>query len=215
MHTFLCSAILFDLDGVLVDSTRAVARWWRIWAQENNVDAERVLKVMHGRRTVEVVRLAAPHLDAEAEAKKIEQRPSGNDDEDGVVVMPGAAELLKSLPDDRWGVVTSGNRRHATARLQFAGLPVPRVLVGADDVSKGKPAPEPYLKGAQLLGMNPTECLVVEDAPLGIQSAHAGGMKVIGLATTFPPELLAADAVADGLLQIRVSVQHGQLRVEV
>ncbi len=212
MHTFLCSAILFDLDGVLVDSTPAVAGWWRLWAQENNVDAEEVLKVMHGRPTIDVVRLMTPHLDAEAEAKRIEQRASGND---GVTVMPGAAELLRSLPEERWGVVTSGTRGPAIARLQYAGLPVPRVFVTADDVSKGKPAPEPYLKGAQLLGTNPAECLVVEDAPLGIQSAHAGGMKVIGLATTFPAELLAADAVAEGLRQIRVSVQGGQLTVEV
>jgi mannitol-1-/sugar-/sorbitol-6-phosphatase len=212
MHTFLCSAILFDLDGVLVDSTGAVAGWWRLWAGEHNIDPDQVVKVMHGRPTMEVVQLMAPHLDAEAETKKIEDRASGND---GVFVMPGAVELLKSLPPERWAVVTSGNRRSATARLQFAGLPVPRVLVGADDVSKGKPAPEPYLKGAEGLGMNPTECLVIEDAPAGIHSAHAGGMKVIALTTTFPAELLAADAVAGALREIRVSLLEGKLQVEV
>jgi len=163
-----------------------------------------------------VVRLMAPHLDPEAEAKRIEQRASGNDDRDGVVVMPGAVELLKSLPDDRWAVVTSGTRRPAAARLQSAGLPVPRVLVGADDVSNGKPAPEPYLKGAQLLGMNPAECLVIEDAPVGIQSGHAGRMKVIGIASTYPAaELSDADAVAQELRQIRVRVQDGKLQVDV
>jgi len=212
MHTFLCSAILFDLDGVLVDSTPAVAGWWRIWARENDVDAEEVLKVMHGRPTIDVVRLMTPHLDAAAEARKIEQRASGNDD---VTAMPGAAELLRSLPVGRWGVVTSGTRGPATARLRFVGLPVPRVFVTADDVTKGKPDPEPYLQGARLLGMQPAECLVIEDAPLGIHSAHAGGMKVIGLATTFPAELLAADAVANTLQQIRVTAEGSGLKVEV
>jgi sugar-phosphatase len=216
MPTFFCSAMLFDLDGVLVDSTVAVARWWRIWAEENKIDVAKVLKIVHGRRTVEVVRLMAPHLDPEAEAKRIEQRASGNDDRDGVVVMPGAVELLASLPADRWAVVTSGTRRPAAARLQSAGLPVPPVLVGADDVSNGKPAPEPYLKGAQLLGMPPSECLVIEDAPVGIQSGHAGGMKVIGIASTYPAaELSDADAVAEELRQIRVRVQDGKLLVDL
>jgi sugar-phosphatase len=208
--------MLFDLDGVLVDSTVAVARWWRVWADENNIDVEKVLKVVHGRRTVEVVRLMAPHLDPEAEAKRIERRASGNDDRDGVVVMPGAVELLRSLPDDRWAVVTSGTRRPAMARLQSAGLPAPRVLVGADDVSNGKPAPEPYLKGAQLLGMKPAECLVIEDAPVGIQSGHAGAMRVIGIASTYPAaELSDADAVAQELRQIRVRVHDGKLQVDL
>lgn len=212
MPKFSCSAILFDLDGVLVDSTPAVAGWWRVWAQEHNVDAEAVLNIMHGRPTVDVVRLMAAHLDAEAEAKRIEKRASGNE---GVVVMPGAAELLNSLPEGTWGVVTSGTRGPATARLQFAGLPVPRVLVTADDVSKGKPSPEPYLQGARLLRMNPAECLVIEDAPFGIQSGHAAGMKVIGLATTFPADSLEADAVAERLNQIRVTVSEGKLQIEL
>lgn len=216
MPTFSCSAILFDLDGVLVDSTAAVSQWWRVWAAENHVDADKILKIIHGRRTVEVVRLAAPHLDAEAEAKKIEKRTAGRDSSDGVTVMPGAAELLKSLPWDRWAVVTSGTRIPATTRLQFANLPLPRVLVGADDVSKGKPDPEPYLKGAQLLGMNPADCLVIEDAPAGIQSAHAGGMKAIALASTYPAsELHDADAVATSLCLIKVSVLDGKLKIDL
>jgi sugar-phosphatase len=212
MPTFFCSAMLFDLDGVLVDSTVAVARWWRIWAGENKIDVAKVLKIVHGRRTVEVVRLMAPHLDPEAEAKRIEQRANGND----VVVMPGAVELLKSLPENRWAVVTSGTRRPAAARLQSVGLPVPRVLVAADDVSQGKPAPEPYLKGAQFLGIEPSECLVIEDAPVGIQSGHAGGMKVIGIASTYPAaQLSEADAVARELRQIRVRVRDGKLEVDL
>jgi sugar-phosphatase len=214
MRTFPCSAILFDLDGVLVDSTRSVTRQWRRWAGENNLDAEKVLKIAHGVRTVEVVRRLTPHLNAEAEVEKIEQREA--DDTAGVVVMPGAAELIQSVPDGRWCVVTSGTRHLATSRLRLASLPIPRVLVTADEVSNGKPHPEPYLKGAQLLGFDPVDCLVIEDAPAGIQSAHAGGMKAIGVASTFPAsELHAADAVVSALQQIRVSVQDGKLQVDL
>ncbi len=212
MPTFLCSAILFDLDGVLVDSTKAVEGWWRLWSRENGLDAEEVMKVMHGRPTADVVRLVAPQMDAEAEAKRIEKRASGND---GVVAMSGAAELLRRLPENRWAVVTSGTRGPATARLQFVGLPVPGFFVTADDVSRGKPDPEPYLRGARLLGVRPEECLVIEDAPLGIQSAHAAGMKVIGLATTFPAKELEADAVAESLAQVHMKVLDTKLEVEL
>ena len=213
---FYCSAILFDLDGVLVDSTKSVARQWRLWAEENSIDPEKVLAIAHGRRTIEVVRILALHLDAKAEESRIEKREA--DDIEGVAVMPGAADLLKSIPDGRWCVVTSGTRYLATSRLRFAHLPIPRVLVAADDVQKGKPDPEPYLKGAQLLKVKPTECLVIEDAPAGIRSAHAGGMKAIALASTYPPaELHEADAVLENLgqIQIRRVDAERRLRVEI
>jgi sugar-phosphatase len=214
MQTFLCSAILFDLDGVLVDSTRSVARQWRLWAQENGVDPEQVLKIAHGRRTVEVVRLLAPHLPAEEEVQKLEQREAA--DTEGVTVMPGAADLVRSIPDGRWGVATSGTRYLATSRLRLGNLPIPRVLVSADEVVKGKPDPEPFLKGAELLGMNAEECLVIEDAPAGIRAAHAGGMKVIALPSTYAlSELQEADAVVQGLREIRVGWLNERLRVDV
>jgi sugar-phosphatase len=214
MRTFLCSAILFDLDGVLVDSTRSVARQWRLWAQENGVDPEKVLKIAHGRRTVEVVRLLAPHLPAEEEVQKLEQREAA--DTEGVTVMAGAADLVRSLPDGRWGVVTSGTRHLATSRLRLGNLPIPRVLVSADEVVKGKPDPEPFLTGAGLLGVHAEECLVIEDAPAGIRAAHAGGMKVIALPSTYPvSELGEADAVVQGLRQIRVGCLNERLRVDV
>src|SRR5262249_24425822 len=202
MPTFRCSAILFDLDGVLVDSTPSVSRQWRLWAKENNVDAEKVVQTAHGLRTIEVVRLLAPHLDAEAEVQRIERREAA--DTDGVTVMPGATELVKSLPRDRWGVVTSGTRHLATSRLRLAKLPLPEVLVSADDVAKGKPDPEPYLRGAQLLGVNPSECLVIEDAPAGIRAAHAGGMRAIALTSTYSASALnEADTVVRSLGEIQ------------
>ena len=204
MTTFRCAAILFDLDGVLVDSTRSVERQWRIWARARGIDEEKVVAIAHGVRAVEVIRAIAPHLDAEAEVRKLESREAA--DHDGVAVMPGAVELVRAIPDRRWGVVTSGRRNLATARLKLAGIPIPRVMVTAGDVVDGKPHPEPYLKGAERLGINPAECLVIEDAPAGIRSAHAGGMKVIALASTYPASALSeADAVVSKLDQIQIA----------
>jgi sugar-phosphatase len=208
MHTFNCAAILFDLDGVLVDSTGSVTRQWKRWAQENHIDPQKVVEIAHGVRTIEIVRKLAPHLDAEPEAAKLEKLEA--DDHEGVAVMPGAAELINAIPEDRWCVVTSGTRYLATARLKLANLPTPRVLVSADDVSKGKPDPEPYLMGAKLLGMNPTDCLVIEDAPAGIRAAHSGGMKAIAITSTYPASALReADAVVQKLAQIKLESPHG------
>jgi sugar-phosphatase len=208
MTTFNCAAILFDLDGVLVDSTGSVTRQWRRWAEEQDLDPDKVVETAHGVRTIEIVRRLAPHLDAEAETLRLEKREA--DDHEGVSVMAGAAELLKAIPEGRWCVVTSGTRYLATARLQLGNLPMPQVLVSADDVSKGKPNPEPYLMGAKLLGVNPAECLVVEDAPAGIRAAHAGGMKAIGITSTYrAAELQEADAVVQKLGQIKVGELRG------
>src|SRR5580698_10271363 len=179
MPTFSCAAILFDLDGVLVDSTRAVDREWREWAQRKGVDGDAIMAIAHGVRTVEVIRRVAPHLNAELEASAIENHEAG--DQRGVTVMPGAADLLSQIPEGRWGVVTSG------------------------DVIHGKPHPEPYLKGAAQLGFPPTDCLVIEDAPAGIESARAAGMKVIGITSTYAANALEhANAVIEKLGQIKV-----------
>ncbi len=204
MIEFRCSAVLFDLDGVLIDSTRSVDRQWRAWAREQKIEEEKVMAIAHGVRTIEVIRAVAPHLDAEAEVRRLESREA--EDQADVVVMPGAADLIGAIPDSRWGVVTSGTRLLASARLRLGGLPVPKILVTADDVANGKPHPEPYLKGAELLGVEARDCLVVEDAPAGIRSAHAGGMKVIALTSTYPAVTLGdADAVAEKLNWIHVA----------
>jgi sugar-phosphatase len=215
MPTFTCSAILFDLDGVLVDSTRAVDREWRAWAARKGVDGDAIMAIAHGVRTVEVIRRVAPHLDAELEASLIESEEA--EDKEGVVVMPGAVELVQSIPDGRWGVVTSGSRLLASTRLEYCGIPVPRVLITSDDVTHGKPHPEPYLKGAEGLGFPPTDCLVIEDAPAGIQSGLSGGMKVVGITSTYAAaKLVQADAVIGKLREIHVSSNGaGRIAVEV
>ena len=204
MLSFRCAAILFDLDGVLLDSTRVVAAQYTRWALENGLDPVVVMHAAHGVRTIEVIQRVAPHLDAEAETSKIEKREAVDDE---VVRMPGAVELVNSIPPGRWCVVTSGTRLLATTRMRRFGVPIPDILVTADDVKRGKPDPEPYLKGAQLLSVDPAECVVVEDAPAGIQAAHAAGMKVISLPSTYPEaELHEADAIVSGLSGISVSV---------
>jgi len=214
MPTFSCAAILFDLDGVLVDSTRAVDREWREWAERKKVDGDAIMAIAHGVRTIEVIQRVAPHLDAEAEARAIEDHEAG--DQRGVTVMPGAADLLRSIPEGRWGVVTSGSRLLATNRLRFCELPLPKVLVTSDDVTNGKPHPEPYLKGAELLGFAPADCLVIEDAPAGIESARAGGMKVVGITSTYAGDMLMhADTVIGKFEQIKVTANGaGKLTVE-
>ena len=197
-----------------MDSTGSVTRQWQMWAEEQNIDPQRVVEIAHGVRAIEIVRTLAPHLDAATEVARIEKREAA--DHEGVAVMPGAANLLKAIPEGRWCVVTSGTRYLATSRLKLANLPTPKVLIAADDVSKGKPDPEPYLMGAKLLGMNPAECLVIEDAPAGIRAAHAGGMKAIGITSTYPAsELQEADAVVQKLVQIKVRSVGQNLTVNV
>jgi len=214
MTTFHCAAILFDLDGVLVDSTGSVDRQWRIWARERGIDEEKVIAIAHGVRALEVIRTIAPHLDAEAEVGKLENREAA--DHDGVVVMPGAIDLVRSIPADQWGVVTSGRYRLASSRLELAGVPTPRVMIAADNVDHGKPHPEPYLKGAAALDVDPKQCLVIEDAPAGIRAAHAGGMKVIGLTSTYQASALReADAIVQKLAQIKLVSAASKLTVSL
>ncbi len=215
MPSFHCSAILFDLDGVLLDSTRVVADQYTRWALEQGLDPAEVMKAAHGVRTVEVIRRVAPHLDAIAETKKIEDREAAAD---GIVQIPGAVALVNSIPQGRWCVVTSGTRFLAVNRMRKFGVPVPDILVTADDVSNGKPDPEPYRKGAELLGASPADCVVFEDAPAGIRSARAAGMKVISLPSTYPAsELQEANVIVSGLTSIKVSPdgarRHGMLVV--
>jgi sugar-phosphatase len=209
-----CQAVLFDLDGVLVDSTLAVERVWRKWAAEHNVDPEYVMENSHGRRSIETVRIVTPHLDAEQENLAVEQMEIN--DKEGIVAIPGAPELLSSLPSARFIIVTSATTALAAARLQYAGFKIPERLVSSDDVVEGKPSPEPYLKGAAALGFAAADCVVVEDTPAGIQSGIAAGMRVIALTTTYPASrLTAARAVLPSLVNVRAHVQDGRLQIEL
>jgi sugar-phosphatase len=208
-----CQAILFDLDGVLVDSTPAVARVWGKWATAHGLQPETIIARAHGRRSIETIREVAPALDAEQENLRVEQMEI--EDRDGVTALPGAAQVLDSVPENRFAIVTSATRALARARVGYAGLPLPKHLVGADDVVDGKPSPEPYLKGAELLGVAPRDCVVFEDAPAGIASAQAAGMRIIALPNTYPAADLAnATAIAKSLAAIKIHVLQEALQIE-
>ena len=204
-----CSAVLFDLDGVLVDSTPAVERVWRGWADEHGLDPDYVVQWAHGRRSIETIRRVAPAMDAPRENLKVERREI--EDLEGVRAIEGAAELLASIPPGHWTVVTSATRELAEARMRYVNLPLPKDAITAELVEWGKPDPEPYLKGAALLGFDPSECLVIEDTAAGIAAAKAAGTRVVGLTTTYAAhELRDADVVVRSCADIRVEVRAGE-----
>ena len=193
-----CQALLFDLDGVLIDSTPAVARVWSKWAQARGFDPEEVVARAHGRPSITTVREYLPDADHQAENRIIER--SEIEDLEGVVPLPGAKELLESLPSGRWTIVTSCTRALAEVRLRAAGLPAPEKFVTSTDVVNGKPHPEPFLKGAKILGVGANDCVVVEDAPAGIRAGKAAGARVIAFPTTSEQRLLV-DAGANWVVK--------------
>lgn len=212
--TLACHAILFDLDGVLVDSTASVSRVWGRWAREHNLEPETVIHTAHGRRSIETLRLVAPQIDAAAENIRVEAMEIA--DTEGVIALPGAADTLRSLPPERFAIVTSATRALASARLKHAGIAQPANMVAADDVVNGKPHAEPYLKGAALLGVAPADCMVFEDTPSGIAAARAAGMRAIGLRTTYPADKLsAAVAVVGSLAEVGITVDGELLRIDL
>lgn len=211
---FRCRAILFDLDGVLVDSAECVERTWRDWARRHHLDPDSVIAVAHGRRTIETVQSVAPELSAEEELASLAASEATTSA--GVYEIPGARELLELLPAHAWAVVTSGIRTVAEFRLRLARLPIPPVMVCADEITRGKPDPEGYLRAAAHLELSSADCIVIEDTPAGIEAAHAAGMRVIAIASTYLPDHLnAADAVVGQLGDFTVVNDGGQLRVDI
>jgi len=194
-------AILFDLDGVLVDSRACVEATWRRWAARRGLDPEPFIRVAHGRRTSETLAMIAPGLDvarAVAELDAIEETST-----EGVLPVPGAAELIAALLPNQWAVVTSGHRTVAELRLRHVGLPVPEVLVSGDLVRRGKPDPEGYLLAASRLDIRPSDCIVIEDAPAGVEAGKAAGMRVVGVTSTHGAETLKeADTVLGALAHL-------------
>ena len=193
MTSIRCRGVLFDLDGVLVDSTPAVARVWAGWAHEHGFNPDEVVRKAHGRPSITTIRELLPHADHAAEDREVERREIA--DVEGVIPLPGAMEFLKTLPLERWAIVTSCTRALAHVRIAAARLPRPQHLVTSTDVKHGKPDPEPYLKGARMLGVAANECIVIEDAPAGIRAGKAAGARVLALRTTASDaELQQADA---------------------
>ena len=197
MTTVDSAALLFDLDGVLINSTPAVARVWRQWAIEHGFDPDEVVARAHGRPSLTTVREYLPNANHEAENREVERREI--EDLEGVVPLPGALELLASLPENRWTIVTSCTRPLAEVRIRAAGLPLPRNWITSSDITHGKPHPEPFLKGAATLGFAPETCVVFEDVPAGVKAGKAAGARVIAFKTTVEESALRS-AGADWVL---------------
>jgi sugar-phosphatase len=211
-----CSALLFDMDGVLIDSTPAVARVWRKWALAHNFDPREVVARAHGRPSIVTIREYLPDADHEAENRIVERAEI--EDLDGVVPLPGARELLSALPAQRWTISTSATRPLAEARLRAAGLSIPEKLVTASDIKHGKPHPEPYRKAAAALGFAPADCVVVEDVPAGVEAGRAAGARVIGFPTTVPAQKLeaaGANWVIQNCSEIKLVASTPDLRIRL
>jgi len=204
--------ILFDMDGVLISSIGSVVRCWQRWAKLYDIPNADTYEVPHGMRAIEIVRSLRPDIDAEEGLRVIEDMEM--EDTADLKVLPGVKELMESLPLDRWAIVTSATTRLLLGRLEAAGLPVPARLISADMVERGKPDPEPYRRGAGLLGFSPEECIVVEDAPSGVGAGVAAGCRVLGVLGTHSAEELAeANWVVESLVGLGVTVTKDGLEL--
>ncbi|CAN5448628.1 HAD family hydrolase [soil metagenome] len=211
--TVSAKGVLFDMDGVLISSIGSVVRCWRRWAQMYDVPNADSYVVPHGVRAIEIVKSLRPDIDP-AEGLKVIEDMEMLDTAD-LVVLPGVRELLTSLPPERWAIVTSATSRLLLGRLEAAGLPIPERIISADMVERGKPDPEPYRRGAELLGFAPSECIVVEDAPSGVGAGIAAGCKVLAvLGTHSLEELHAASWVAESLVGLKVAASADGLELK-
>ncbi|MFF7227826.1 sugar-phosphatase [Streptomyces sp. 2333.5] len=206
-------ALLFDNDGTLISSLESVYRCWSRWAKEYGVTEEDFARVaLHGRPAAEIVADLLPADLVPAAVARIEQLEV--EDAGGVVALPGTLALLESLPAERWAVVTSATQRLAEARLGQAGIR-PKNLIAADDISRGKPDPEPFLLAAARLGADPARCVVFEDAPVGLAAGRAAGMVTVALATTHRAEELSADIVVPDLSAVSAQATDGSVEITI
>jgi len=202
------------MDGILISSIGSVERSWTTWAQMRGVDPEHAISVAHGRRAIETIAKLRPDLDVEAELKIIEDIEVA--DNEGLTVLPGVCDLLKALPRERWTVVTSATERLARIRLAEGGIPVPERLVTADQVTKGKPHPEPFCAGAALLGFKPEECVVFEDSSSGAQAGRAAGCTVVATTFSHPVESLeAAHYFVNDLTGVRATASADGIELRI
>jgi mannitol-1-/sugar-/sorbitol-6-phosphatase len=197
------TGLLFDMDGVLISSIGSVERCWRRWAKIYEIPGADTYDVPHGMRAIDIVKMLRPDIDPQEGLRVIEDMEI--EDTADLKVLPGVKALLEGLPPERWAIVTSCTKRLMLGRLEAAGLPVPARLISGDMVERGKPDPEPYRKGAELLGFRPADCVVVEDAPSGVGAGKAAGSRVLGvLGTHSVDDLKAADWVAESLDKVEV-----------
>jgi mannitol-1-/sugar-/sorbitol-6-phosphatase len=214
-QTLQVRGLLIDMDGVLISSTGSDERCWLRWARFHDMEGTFPLQATHGRRAVDTLRELRPDLDATVELARLEEFDL--QDRDGIVVLPGVQKLIASLPLEKWLIVTSASERLMRSRLQFAGVPLPRNIVPGDRVTHGKPHPEPYKMGAAILGVEPSECLVIEDAPAGIESGKAAGCRVLGVLTSHSAyDLAAADWIVPSLEYVTASpAPNGTIAIQL
>lgn len=204
--------VLFDMDGVLVSSIGSVVRCWRRWAEIYEVPNAEIFEVPHGKRAIDIIKMLRPDIDAEEGLRVIEDMEI--EDTADLKVLPGVKALLESLPHERWAIVTSATQRLLVGRLKVAGLPVPERIISGDMVERGKPDPEPYRRGAELLGFRPEDCIVVEDAPSGVGAGKAAGCRVLGvLGTHSEEELQETDWIVSSLEGMAVTATPEKLEL--
>jgi mannitol-1-/sugar-/sorbitol-6-phosphatase len=216
LHSFLVRGLLVDIDGTLVDSIAVVEAHWRTFASLYHLNPDQLLSTVHGRRTADVVASYAAQLPVPLEEARAQIEQLDRTDVAGVVALPGALRLLRAVPHDRLALVTSGTRAQVAPRLEAAGLPGVAHIVSGEDVSRGKPFPDPYRRGAQLLGLRPSDCLAIEDSPAGVASARSAGCPTVALLTTHTSvQLAVARLVARDLAAIDVVARADQLSVTI
>lgn len=216
MLTVETKALLFDMDGVLISSIGSVVRCWQRWCKLYNVVNAEQFHVPHGTRAVDIVRLLKPEFDEAqvAEGLRVIEDMEVEDTAD-LTVFPGVKDLLAGLPPERWVIVTSATSRLLIGRLKAAGLPIPAQFISGDMVVHGKPDPEPYRRGAELLGFAPSECVVVEDAPSGVGAGVAAGCRVLGVLGTHTAEKLhAASWITRSLEVVSVTATSDGLKLQ-
>ncbi|GHC11169.1 MULTISPECIES: HAD family hydrolase [Streptomyces] len=213
--TIHARALLFDNDGTLVSSLDSVNRCWTRWAVEYGLTAEDFARIeLHGRPAAEIAADLLPAPVVPRAVARIEELEVEDVADGGVGLLPGTKDFLAGLPAERWAVVTSATRRLAEARLGAVGI-LPKTLVAADDITRGKPDPEPYLLAARMLGVAPADCVVFEDAPAGLQAGRAAGMTTVALATTHRAEELTADLVVKDLSALSALVTDAGIEIAV
>jgi sugar-phosphatase len=206
-------AFLFDMDGTVLNSIAAAERIWSSWALRHGVDVATFLPTIHGARAIDTInRLNLPGVNAEEQAAFI--TAAEIEDVDGIVEIPGAAAFLNKLPADRWAMVTSAPRDLAVRRMAAAGIPEPAVMITAEDVKAGKPDPAGYLLAAKRLGLEPAECLIFEDATVGIQAAEAAGASLMIITTTHQHPLETEHATLASYDAIRLQIDNDGLHLQ-
>jgi mannitol-1-/sugar-/sorbitol-6-phosphatase len=208
-----CKAVLFDMDGTLVDSTAVIERAWKSWAARHGVPPDAVLSFSHGRPGVVTMEHFLPGRDHSDELNEMGRQEEAQTE--GILAVPGAAEIVRAIQDRPWAVVTSAWRVLAEARIVGAGLPLPTVIVPVDEISRGKPNPEGYLRAAELLGVAPTDCLVFEDTRPGIEAGLNAGMQVVGLLTTVPAAQLNHTPLVRDFRDVSIQLDGFTLSIEL